>query len=157
MSKTTKEWISIYKVISEHLPYPSKSVGESLCFNSVENCFMCQDEGINHQEVNRCPHIDYDEYTNKKLVVKCEQYNLIKDENNLNMIEEVDEEEYFENKLNKEMENGLIEEDKKEEEDLKYLSSKNDRNTVVSQIDKFEEDKEDPYAFTRSVNEYSSK
>jgi hypothetical protein len=74
------------------------------------------------------------------------------------MIEEKDEDEYFEERnLNNEMENDPIEENKKEEDDFKYLSSKNDRNTIISQIDKFEEDKEAPDILTKSVNEYSSK
>jgi hypothetical protein len=158
MSKTTKEWKSIYQVIKEHSPYPPKNVGESLCFNSVENCPMCQDEGINPKEVKRCPHIDYNEVTHKRLVVKCDQYNLMKDERDLNMIEEVDEDEYFENKQDCHIENSPREEIKKEEADEhKSITPEDDGNSIVSQDHKSEENKESLEDTVKSVTELSSK
>lgn len=40
------------------------------------------------------------------------------------------------------------------EEDFKFIASKEERNTMISDDRKLEEDKEDPEDFFRSVNEF---
>ena len=156
MSKTTKEWRKIYKIIDNHMPYPDQDIGEKLCFYDIEQCDKCKEEGIFRSDsVPKCPHIDYYEVTNKQLAVKVDQYNLIKDQATLNSIKEVDEDNYdaISKSGGKKLGDDLR---KRSEDDFKPMLSKADRNTYCLEGDKLEEEKEVPEEYTRSFNEFSA-
>lgn len=154
MTKTTKEWYSIYEIIEGHLPYPTAEVGEKLCFYGKANCGQCKlMDPQKLKEFATCPHIDYHEVVNRKLVVRCDQYNLIKDDhpNGLKVIGEVAEGEG-------EAEQEQLHEDLKvsEDDDYTIITSKDDRNTMVADGMKLEEGKERNEEYFRSVNEFST-
>lgn len=154
MTKTTKEWYSIYEIIEGHLPYPTAEVGEKLCFYGKANCGQCKlMDPQKLKEFETCPHIDYHEVVNRKLVVRCDQYNLIKDDhpNGLKAIGEVAEGEG-------EAEQEQLHEDLKvsEDDDYTIITSKDDRNTMVADGMKLEEGKERNEEYFRSVNEFST-
>jgi hypothetical protein len=122
MSKATKEWDRIEDILETHEPYPGKEIGEKLCF---------------YEDV------DYYEVVNKKLVVNCEKYNLVK-----------------ENDMEPDTSPDAYEEQKALEEEKEYShaigGSKEDRNTMVSDRVSLEKGKEEIPDYTRSLNEFQS-
>lgn len=139
MAKATKEWERIYAIVEQHEPYPSKDVGEKLWF---------YDE------------IDYHEITNKKLVVKWDQYNLIKDSNGRTLspgreVHPRRKGEYSPTESAKQ----VYEEAKhrRGDDDFKCILTKEERNTMFSEGKTLEEDKNQVEDYFRSVNEFSSK
>jgi len=158
MSKTIKEWRKIYEIIDNHTPFPTKEKGELLCFNSLRNWEDCQnDQKTSHEKENKCSHIDYYQITSKELAVKVDQYNLIKESNNLNIIkEEINEDKDIASANVTDFKNYKMDQ-RKEEDYFNYIPSKDERNTMLHTDQKLEEEKELPDTYFRSVNEFQSR
>lgn len=155
MTKTLKEWEKITEILKEHSPYPGRDIGEKLCFFPKEKCPQCISAKVKPPITSDpCPHMDYDEVTNRKLAVDCEQYNLIKEQHpkELMEIQEEVEDEFFDGS------HSPKEEIKKSspENDIKFLLSKEERNTMVTDRKTIEENKEALENF-RSFNDFSTK
>lgn len=154
MTKTLKEWEQITKVIEDHSPFPEASVGERLCFYPKDKCPQwLADRAGTIPDSDNCPHMDYHEVTNRKLVVSWEQYNLIKDKNPGDFIEiqEEEEEYYGSSDEEEELEESKIE----QEQDRNVVTSKEERNTIVSQSKNLEESKTFNEEHFRSFNDFS--
>lgn len=159
MSKTIKEWRKVYEILDNHVPFPTQEKGEQLCFNSSANCEQWKTEKCDaKEELAKCPHLDYYQVTSKELAVKVDSYNLVKDSHNLNTIkEEANEDKEGELSNVTVDKNYKMTPGKSDDDYFKYIPSKDERNTMLPQDQKLEEEKELPEDYFRSVNEFQSK
>mmetsp|Transcript_2109 Transcript_2109/g.1979 ORF Transcript_2109/g.1979 Transcript_2109/m.1979 type:complete len:87 (-) Transcript_2109:69-329(-) len=80
MPKQMKEWSRINEIIEERSSHPAKEVGERICFNTIDTCTKCKTEGwIDTAKISKCPHIDYEQVTNKEVAVEVDDYSVVRE------------------------------------------------------------------------------
>ncbi|CAI2384532.1 unnamed protein product [Moneuplotes crassus] len=169
MQKPIKEWNRVNHIIEQHTPRPTKETGERLCFNTVDTCKRCKDEIEKDSNQHlKCPHIDYDEVTGNEGAVKVNQYSVIKasdSEEEQAKIEPTDQTEHkessskFFNTVDSAEQHVKPREEHKDynDDEFRYVKSKQERNTMRPKEDNLEEKKDLPENYFRSVNEFRAR